>query len=583
MKFDFTKIARRLLYLFVFLYPLFYIPKMDFFMLENKLLVLGGFSFFIFLFYVLGVIQKGKIRVSEKLISGSVFIFYFILLLSCLTTGTFGYNLGLSDSFFAFIFYLVLFISGRCLMGKQNDYKNIIFSFIAGVSVSSILFLFNLPGSFISVENPDILAIFCSLCIVSWMYFMGDMKRGGVSVVAIVAILIYLATMLVINSEIAWFALIIGSFIMFWKFWNSKKKNILPFVVAIIAVIFFFGNFNFSFQKNYEVSGISIADSYFVFDFGNNTFADSLFGYGAGSFDQNYLMHNSSPGQMHNQAGSAFLQIFSDFGILGGLALIFVFFAFLAFGIKKFFQDKEENYETLFFASSLTLFLILFFYPINCSLMIFLFLFMGIFSSMTKSEIVEFKRLSSGEIALIIGFLCISLFFLISVFYGFLQTYISGYNYVLGTQAYNAGEEDEAIANFEKSNNAKANISVSQIYLIKASEAYDKIFLIETEEDEKQEYLDSAKSLAQSAEEKALSAIEKEPLNYYSFLNLGDIYWNMGDLFSDDDLKMKASDNYEKALLMAPNENGIYERLIDVYSYMGDAERADYYRGFLNK
>jgi tetratricopeptide (TPR) repeat protein len=115
-------------------------------------------------------------------------------------------------------------------------------------------------------------------------------------------------------------------------------------------------------------------------------------------------------------------------------------------------------------------------------------------------------------------------------------------------------------------------VGLSQLYIIKASKAYEESLISGQTDEMKTAGENEARNLASQAESLAKIATAREPQNYKTWANLGLIYENTSFLI--DDKTQAALDAYEIAKKLAPNNYEIYFSEGRIYEKNGDKENA---------
>ena len=588
MNLSFTRIGRFLFYIFTFLLPVFYIPGSIVPAEINRTLFMLVSLSIIAAFFVLGTIKEGKIKVRDRFVSGNILTFTLLASVSTFFSinplnSLFGENGGF-DSLIAFISYALVFFLALGLMNKKEEARNIVLALISSVSILNIGFLGRMllgGGSEMVLGGLNALAISNVLVMVLLFFFFKKEENPSIKGLTGLSFFILGAGLILINFDVAWFILAIASFLCFWAMLlegNFKKINFILLAITIISAVLFFVNPSFPFEKREHVQTLSFNESLEVIKKENVSFL----GFGAASFDDQFLKYNPSMLQdtVHFEASSTILNIFNDFGILGLIAFLIPFTYATLRGFKRFLTKKQNTFEKMSFISFFSLFVLLFFYAFDLVLMTLLFLFLALFIISSKKEKeVAFKNKNPGKIFLIIAGLSLVMISLIVLNYFYFLNYSAENYYNLAIENYKTDRE-KGIDYLSKSESfmekEKTLIGLSQLYLLKASDLYNESRLLETKEEDRETKKEDCEKFMQLSEDKAIRATEINPYDYFSWLNLGNIYNNRRYL-RDEELADKAIEAYVRASELAPYTKEPYTALIQVYSELGNVEKREEY------
>ena len=587
MNISFTKIGRVLFYIFVFSLPLFYISNSFVSMEFNKTIFLLPFLSIIAIFTILGIIKEGKFKMRGGFVSFGVIAF---LLMAGISTIFFSINpsnsfLGESGSANSLISYLIyggIFFLGSILIKEKEHIKNVGLFLAASISILNLGFLgrvliggdINLP-----LSSINILALLNVVGIIALFFLFREEKNPTVKGLLSLAFFILGAGLILINFNTAWFVLAIASFLMFWTLvlMNSfKKQNLSLLLVTIISVVLFLFNPTLPFDKGEDVQALGFNESLQIAQ--HSTFL----GGGISSFDETFLQYNPTKLQngVYFESSTVVFTLVNDLGILG-IILFFIPFGYLVIkGFKNILFTKENPYEKMNFISFFILFSLLFFYGFDLVLMSLFFLFSALVAGFSEKEVeISIKKMNSKTMVLILAILSLILMAVLVLNYFYFRNYVAENYYGQAIESHSA-DRGKAIEYLEESDNyiekEKTLIGLSQLYLLKASDLYTQSRLLETKEEDRQTILEDCEEFMDLSESKAIRATEISPKDYYTWINLGNIYNNRRYL-RDEPVEDKIIACYAKASELAPNNKAAYSALVEIYSELGNIEMREFY------
>lgn len=585
MSISFIKTGRFLFYIFIFLLPFFYIPNSTVPFEANKTIFLLSSLSIIAIFGIVGIIKEGKLKLKNRFISLSILLFLLFasistIFLSLNPLNSFFGEGGGSNSLISFLIYGGIFFLVLVLIKEKEQIKNIGISLISSISILNIGFLIRtLLGEEANVplSSLNVLAILSVIGLTMLIFLFKEEKNPSIRGLFGLAFFILGAGLVLINFNMAWFALGIASFLIFWSVLlnaNFKKHNFALLLITVISVLLFILNPSFSFEKKEDVQVLGFNES---LEIAKNS---SFLGSGIATFDENFLKYNPSKLQntIHFESFSTIFTILNDLGILG-LALFLIPFIYATIkGFRHFLLKKQSVCEKMSFVSFFTLFVLLFFYSFDIVLMSLLFLFLALFSiTSQKGKSILFKKMKPGTIFLVICGLSLILMSVIALNYFYILNYFSESYYNVATKSHK-DNRDKGIEDLEKSNSfvekEKTLIGLSQLYLLKASDLYNESRLLETKEEDREVKKEECENFMQLSEEKAIKATKISPYDYFAWFNLGNIYNNRRYL-RDEELADKAIEAYIKATEVAPFTKEAYVALIQVYSELGNVDKRE--------
>jgi len=595
MKFDFNKIARTLFYALIFLIPTLYIPGVFSDNYINKGIFFGVISFLIFACLMISFIKKGAIKIRKSIFLWSSLVFLVLVFISTLCSSNiphaFWGELAKPDSFYAILLYVLTFIFGAILIESEKEIKKTIYMFLSGTIIVSIVFLLQyFFGNFtqemiLLVSNINIVGILSSIGMIILIDRISQKKKRNwfkISLI-ILAFLTLGATLVIINFNIAWFLLVIGSFVLLWGAVNdkiNKSKNpfiLFPLILTIIATTFFFGNFVLDFQyQNNDVNLLTFEASSEIINKSLGEDVKTLaIGSGPAFFDYQFLQYKSPDFNrmdleeiVYDQGVSGYFTLINDLGILGFLSFLFLFAIFLYQGLYRLINKvSREKYEVVMFAVGLCLFITVFLFKLDLVLLFALFLFLGLWTA-RSDDFKEYNfKTNSKKMFVNIAIISITTFAFISIMYLATLNSLAEYYYNLAFEIGTA-DKDLAIEKLNKANSftqkEKTYIGLSQLYLFKADEYLKESKELEAKEEKREENILAATDAIKEAEEYAIKATEINTSNYAGFVNLGNVYVNE-KYITEEDFSEQAIEAYKKAIELAPQNIECYENIIKIY------------------
>lgn len=553
------KMIKRIFSFFLFLLPFFLVTQTE---LIN--------TFFIILFAAsLLFLQLIK---PQKLTYSNVYKLSLLFFFSILASLIFSKNILLSfygeggEGFIAFLSIFIIFSFARTI--KKKDIWNVSKFLIAGTLITILFFLVQ---RFIGNEiiNINQLAIISALSLIALIPFTFKKK------IFIVLSLFIFMFLVVIDVKIAWFLLVIGTFLIFWKNlidFNFNLKKTLPLLLVLsIFLFFFFAPISLIEKKTitsipYNYS-LSIAQKSLSESFNNFTFGSGLATYHYQfSLYKNKEINLSNPYFISKEGASMILTFIVTIGSLGVLSLLALLCFFYFYGFKEFFYKKEAIFPVVFCFS-----LLFFFNPINIFFILLFFIFLGFWDKEEK-EI----KINEMFIILIMGMIVLGLF----NYYNYIKAdnyYKKSIEYFTNgeTLGKSINEINKSISLFQVSDHY---IALSKLYLLSASQYFEERWVTQEKITEQKKLIEEN---VLKSEKFAKKAIEIDSNNFQSWQKLGLLYENINFL-NNEDKTDEIIEAYKKAKLLAPQNYDIYYSLGRVFEESGDMEKAikEYQKAF---
>jgi tetratricopeptide (TPR) repeat protein len=384
--------------------------------------------------------------------------------------------------------------------------------------------------------------------------------------------ILFFVSLVLIDFKLSWFFVAIGAFLVFWRsmlesnFVFKRKKAMLSLSLLILFLALFFlpnplgekvNESRLSYESSWSIAEKSLTESFKNFFVGSGL---STYSYQFSLYkDKSFNMVDSS--LIFKESSIPLLTYFVTGGLLVVLSFLLLIFFFYYQGFKYFLSFKREkkdfsvNVSDLLFPTVFCLSLLLFFYRIDiASLLLFLFV-LGLWDGQQKGEerIIEVpsQKIAKGILLLIFILWGAIVFNFINYYRAdtYYQKAISNFN--------NQGAISESISDMQKASDlwksSDYSISLSQLYLIKASEDFAQKW---TTKEKREEQKQSIKGSALKAETFAKIACDSDKNNFQSWQNLGLVYENTNFLI--EDRTEDAIKAYEKAKALAPQNYDIY-------------------------
>lgn len=465
-----TKTNKYLLYLGVFLTPLFFLP------FSSDVLNLPKRFFLLVLVVVSAIVWLLKQQMGGELRFKLVQRFYW---LAGLILGTFTLSLvfsmwrGLSfwgspyvvvDSLLSIVIFLLLtFLIINSLRGEE--YFDLMYLLVGAGTIVSLFALGQLYGFSLGIGASSLVGGFNSAAVFAAallplalaLFFHAQSFRIGLGLSCVILVV----TVTLINFQAAWVVVLLGALLsLFFSTWNSKQFS-FGWVVALmgcLSLALFFIVFSYSppvFPLRPPEASVGLGSEYDILrgTFGEG-FKNKILGTGPASFTFKYSRYRPSLlnrtifwGTRFRQGNSVFWDWIITKGVLGGVVLLLLWGYVAIKGIKKILAiDSSQWGVSLGLVSSLIALIgAQLFYSFNFSLM-FLFwagisIFIGIgVSEARKMKLAELPRHSLIAVSVVLILLGGGLVFVQGV------RYKAAVDHQQGLTLYQQGELDEAIS-----------------------------------------------------------------------------------------------------------------------------------------
>ncbi|BFT95245.1 MAG: hypothetical protein MNSN_08090 [Minisyncoccus archaeiphilus] len=576
---NFSDISKKLFYVFLFLFPFFFIPESIISPVMNqKAFLLIGLIVVSLTYLVSVFVEKKEIKgtMPFKLSLG----FLVAILISFALSGHFlqgywGYPLQ-SDSIFSFsLFFGLLFLASNIFdSGEERVRAYKVFSL--GALGLAFLYLFQIgygaeKGVKMILPGSEESAIIFSLGLTYMLYnifqqFNFGKKEGGLVKICLMIVFstVFIAMLYLMGIKLAWLLVTFGLFFVFWKFMQRKKFDVgaPETFISFILMVFFMINFlapldsivkplfkaepvpTFSQSLNIVQKAISVDTTTTLFGTGPATFPFNFSKYKDSSFEDKDMVYT--------HPSDTVLLILNDFGVVGLLSFLSLVVYFLWFTIKIVLKQRKEERdcdEILLVSPLFILFYSLFFYRFSFLVVAMLFLFLGLWISSR-----EYRKGDSLSPRFTQVFFSVILISLLANAYYFSLQYSAEMKYQEAAIASDKKQDlDVVIGKIEQADATFKNndylIALSHLYLAKGANKYQEYFEEFTEKVGDVTKKEEALGYISKARAYAEKATEIDVRDYRVWDNLAYVYKNIETVSGDKsgnlvDIYKKVEDLY---------------------------------------
>lgn len=596
----FDRISFLSLFIVIVLLPIFFLPftKVPVETSKGLFLVIGLVASIIF--WIVARFSDGKIIFpkSRLLVSGLLIVLVFLI--SSLFSGAsnmsfFGVMFDLGTFYFILTGFMLMLVCSVVLRDPHNV-KTLLFGIIASsafVLIFQSLHLF-IPGALsfgvLTGKTDNILGSWNALGIFAGFagiisLFVVEFFSISKLIKFLLLILILLSVLMIaaVNFLLVWELFGISALIIFvykvslsFSQRNGDEKRTAPFpflsfTIVIVSLLFFMsGQFIGGLIPNrLGLSNVEISPSFSAtMSVTRQALSKNpILGIGPNRFSDVWAMYkpvviNSTPFWDTNfNFGSGILPTFATTtGILGILSWLIFFFLLLVAGIKPLFYSIKNNVNqttSVFFISSLYLFVACFFYSAGSVIFLLAFAFTGIFIGLsTSNHLNKEVAITFSESPRKGFFFLILLMILMIVSISLSFKYIERFTSIpYFEKALGAKSIEEAELNIVKANSLHYSDlylrTYTQIYLIKLNSLASKGSSLLSDTDK----ISLQTSFNQAVNGASLSVIYNKS-NYLNYQILGSVYYSAASL-GVVGASSKAIDAFIQASLLNPFNPGI--------------------------
>lgn len=634
------KITKIAIYSLIFLTPLFFLPwtldTLDF----NKQILLIILVSVAFLAWLVKILISPGLLLNLNFLNAPVLVFFLIYGLSTIFSqwrysSFWGLPFNISQGFLSLFYFLIFYFLLSNVFTEEKEIFLLFFLFLSSGAVAAlyatlqIFGKFSLPWDFTRVSSFNTigglgsLSIFIALLLPLATCLIFLVKRKTKFLLS-VFILFFLALLILINFRIALIASILGLFIIFifaiFNFRKTGKSYLIWLPMFLLIFILFFLVFPVSLvQSPTKV----LPSQRMTFNIAKGVLTKNpFFGIGPANFIFGYSrfkpidINQTAFWNIRFRGGaSEFFDKLITTGILGILALLFLFGIFLWSGLKYLKEkvtSKKRDKNWLLFLAIFSIFFSLIFaqflYPANFSLVFSFWFLSGIFAAFFSKTKIRNPKIPS---LVLITFLVLISLLVIGLSFASLRNYIAEARYFRGLKAWEDGQIEEAIYYLKGAINLNSGLDrywrdLSKIYLAKLNKqglsseeigglindilSYSrKAAEISPKNvanwDLRGSVYENLIGLAGGAGDLALKnfkkASELDPQNPYFPTEIGKVYLKKADIFSKKAEPEKvaenltqAQDNFQKSLALKSDYAPAHFQIAMVYLRQGKTKEA---------
>ena len=612
--------VRGILYGFVFLFPLFFLPfTLDLLEVNKQTLLLLCVCVATLLWF--GSILANK-TVTFRLTWMNWMPMLFALALGVsawFSLSPFNSWIGSSGTEYT----SVMTIGALCLLfflltqtiDKADQYKKLFFfamggSVLTGIiailsigSISVFPFLHLTPQMmFNTVGTLSSLAVFLIVMCVFLLgnFFVLNAEKTGhdlslraiaISVFTIVLLLETFFLLLALNYGWLWFLLIFGFGIQFaFLFFRSKSivsisKLLLPVAMMLFGLLFWIGlpsplstklpvEVSLNFGMSLDILQKTFAQHSFIYGTGPGTYAINYSAYHGDSINQTNFWNTR-----FDRATSFVLTLATESGILGFIAYLLLVVGLCLFALFRIIREKQDNESqeiAHLFLPWFTIVLASFLFPFNMTLMILLFVLSGLlaFRLVKKEKNIAFAHSS----LLAFGSSALFILFTLALFFGiFLATerYAAEIAYAKAVRSDRANMDvktlvtqlDRAATLNQYDDGAYRNLA--EALILRVNEELKSAPTNSQLNDSSKKYIQSLVAAAVNA---AVHATDLSPFNVTNWLVRGEVYRSLASVVPH--AADFSRDAYKRATQLEPNNPNNWMELGKTYLIAADAAQA---------
>jgi len=589
------KTIQRLIYILVFLLPLWFLPLTINAIEINKQALLVLLVVVTFILWLIKILNQGEVQWKSNILNIFLGIFLVVYVLATIfSLRTYGSLVGwpthLSGSLVNILCFLALYILIINNFKGLKDTFGLLFVFLISSAITTIIGLLQIWGGFIfpwsftravsfnTVGTVNNFGIFSAtiLTLVTALLFV--IKKANIKIFLVILGLINLVILISLNFWVLWLVLIVGlAIILVFGLMRIVKleENVSwlawPIAILAIALIFVFFRPILPFRPNLPVEvGLTYRGG---FDVIKNVIKERpILGAGPESFVIEYSKYKPQPinqtafwnVRFSNPPGEIF-SIASDLGVVGLLAFLVILAIFIFQVVRNLVKTVGEGDNILkqfleigLFAGWLGLTVGFFLYPQSLvSLFIFWLLF-SIYlaeSSVFKEKIFNLRK--SPTILLITSF---SFVIIIVLMVGLI--YVAGTRYVSEAAYKNGLDLVQVKGDLDNGINKIIKSTVINPYEDKNYQVLSQLFILKLSRDSKLTNINQQQraSLIQvdaiNAINSAVRATTLSPKNVANWLSRGEVYRQViGFINGADDW---AESSFEEAIKLEPSNPYTY-------------------------
>jgi tetratricopeptide (TPR) repeat protein len=258
--FSLERASRITVYLTVFFLPLFFLPGIPNVLDFPKQSFLLTLSFFGVLFWLAGVLNRGEVSLKLHILYVPLILLLLAWGISTIFSysryGSFwGWPLQVSESFLTLLSFALFFFLVHQLFSKREEILMLFLLILSSAAIASLFGIAQLFGRFLlpfdfaktavfnTIGSPSALAVFAAVLLPVAVRLFPVFAFWQVRILLGIAAGLFLFTLLVVNSWIAWVVLFIGAVALFvisfvLREFFEPRLMVLPVFLIIISASF---------------------------------------------------------------------------------------------------------------------------------------------------------------------------------------------------------------------------------------------------------------------------------------------------------------------------------------------------------
>ncbi len=577
----YNNISRWILYIGVFLLPLFFLPLTTGALELNKMILLVVIAGAAMVSWLLGVVSSGSLAWRKNYMDYAVLALLGVFIVSTVFSismfkSLFGVSTSLSNALTAIIALTLLYF----LVVNNFEDKGRTLRSVLGLSLVLVLaygllqifgiYLLRVPmamsRAFNTAGSINVVGLLAAVSLPFFSKIKIDLKWLKSAHLEMVGVVLSLVLLVVLNWWVLWTVAIAGmvAMIVLENLGGSRfkmKKLILPMTVVVLGVFLMVVNLNMdalkknlpaevspSFRLTKDVTMSALKDKP-LFGYGLENFSVAFDKYGAGRLANSTL----SNARFFDSTSEAFSLIVSGGAVMiAGLAFLFASLGMVLWRFKNYAAESSDQdgvkMEVGVLASMIALMVGFFIYPFNMTMMFMFYLFMGmvvlvIFDKNRQEFNIEER--TSLSLASSLGFIGGLILVLVGVYFG-MTMYLGDVKYAQALAEKDNQKSAALLVEAINWNNQSSEYyrSASQVALTLLADELVKPAAPERNS-RIQNYVTTSISLAK----KATDIESQESLNW---ANLGFVYQNLLSLV--DGVDKLSEEAYLKAAERRPGD-----------------------------
>lgn len=593
------KIVQRLIYVVVFMLPLFFLPWTTSILELNKevlLIIVSGVGL---IFWLLHVVISGQLPWrSTVLEKGVIALLGANLVVTIFSVAKFkslfGFSDGVSNSLVVALSLVLMYFLIVNVFNDGGKKLKLLLSLSVGIALLYALLqmlhvyifkflLITNSRAFNSIGSLNSVGILAAITLP--MFLKNKSSNRITSYLNVLWTFVALAILVIINWWILWLVAIAGMVavitldsiaVLGGSSMNSHtessfriSKFIFPMSVIVVAVFLMVVNFNLNFIKknlpveiapsfNLSMQTInSVVKESPVYGYGLENFSLAFDKYGAKSLANTTLSNI--------KLFDATSQLF-NFIVNGGLLMLTAIIFLLWSLFKGFWKNRRHLYQEIGVVSGLVSILVAtLIYPFNLTNMFMMYMFfalVSLFWSGNGKKLFNIEEKASTSLVSSLGFIGGLILVLVGVYFGG-TLYLADVKYA---KALNEADNQKAASILVEAINLNGHDdryyrSASQVVVGLLASEINKKGNDPDRNSRIQNYLTSAINLAKKA-------TELSPRESANWTNLGSVYQSLVGLI--DGVDKLAEDSYLKSLELRPGDPNVYNRIGTMY--LGEAD-----------